>query len=276
MSHFQPFRLPHVLSAAALLGAPSARADWGLNMPVGVTEISHKTYDLHMLAFWICVWIAVLVFGALTYAIFAFRKSKGAKAATWDHSNTAELIWTVIPVMILIGLAIPSARTLVLIEDTRNSDMTIKITGYQWRWQYDYLGTGVNFFSVLAESSNAARQPRSGIDPFTVPHYLLDVDKPMVVPVGKKIRYLVTGADVIHSWWVPDLSIKRDAIPGFVNEGWFRIDEPGTYRGQCAELCGKDHGFMPIVVKAVTQAEFDEWLAAQKAAAAPVAVADNH
>jgi cytochrome c oxidase subunit 2 len=203
-----------------------------------------------------------------TYALFAFRKSKGAKPATWDHSTTAEIVWTVIPVLILVAMAIPAARALVRIEDTRGAQLNIKITAYQWKWQYEYVGSGVSFFSALAQSSNVARQVGSGIDPFTVDHYLLDVDKPLVIPTNRKIRYLLTSSDVNHAWWVPAFSVKRDAIPGYVNEGWFQVDEPGVYRGQCAELCGKDHGFMPIVVKAVPPAEFNAWLESQKQAPA--------
>jgi cytochrome c oxidase subunit 2 len=183
----------------------------------------------------------------------------------------AEFIWTIIPVLILIAMAIPAARALVRIEDTRGAQLNIKITGYQWKWQYEYVGSGVSFFSSLARSSNVARQLRSGIDPFTVDHYLLDVDNPLVVPTQTKIRYLLTSSDVNHAWWVQAFSVKRDAIPGYINEGWFQVDEPGVYRGQCAELCGKDHGFMPIVVNAVPPAEFKAWLASQQAAGKPVA-----
>jgi cytochrome c oxidase subunit 2 len=208
----------------------------------------------------------------MIYAIATFRKSKGAVPATFTHSTNAEIIWTVIPTLILIFLAYETAPALVRIDDTRNSEMTIKITGYQWKWQYEYIGQDYSFFSTLAETSNAARQLGSGLNPQDVENYLLEVDHPLVVPVGVKIRYLLTGNDVIHAWWVPDFSVKRDAIPGFVNEGWFKIDKAGVYRGQCAELCGKDHGFMPIVVEALPRAEFDAWLAGQKA---PATVAAN-
>jgi len=249
---------------ALFLYATAARADWEVNMPVGVTEISRKVYDLHMLIFWVCVVIGLLVFGAMIYAIIAFRHSKGASPATWSHSTNAEIIWTVIPIFILVAMAVPAAQTLVVIEDTSGTEMTIKITGYQWKWNYEYVGSDVNFYSSLANDSNVARQRNSGIDLETVDNYLLNVDKPLVVPVGVKVRYLITANDVIHAWWVPELAVKKDAIPGFINEGWFRIDEPGTYRGQCAELCGKDHGFMPIVVEAVSEADFDAWLASQQ------------
>jgi len=253
--------------AALLLGATPAMAAWSdLNLRVGVTPLSREIHGLHMLILWICVAIAVAVFGVMIYSIATFRKSKGAVPATFDHSTKAEIIWTVIPVLILVGMAIPAARTLVKIDDSRGSDLTVKVTGYQWKWQYEYVGEGVSFFSSLAPQSNVARQVDSGIDPASVPNYLLDVDRPLVVPQGVKVRVLVTAADVIHSWWVPDFAIKKDAIPGYINELWFLAEKPGVYRGQCVELCGRDHGFMPIVVDVKPRAEFDAWLAAQKAA----------
>ena len=253
--------------AALLLGATPAMAAWSdLNLRVGVTPLSREIHGLHMLILWICVAIAVAVFGVMIYSIATFRKSKGAVAATFDHSTKAEIIWTVIPVLILVGMAIPAARTLVKIDDSRGSELTVKVTGYQWKWQYEYVGEGVSFFSSLAPQSNVARQVDSGIDPASVPNYLLDVDRPLVVPQGVKVRVLVTAADVIHSWWVPDFAIKKDAIPGYINELWFLAEKPGVYRGQCVELCGRDHGFMPIVVDVKPRAEFDAWLAAQKAA----------
>jgi cytochrome c oxidase subunit 2 len=209
--------------------------------------------------------IALAVFSAMIYSIVRFRRSQGAVAANFDHSTRAEIVWTIIPVAILIGMAIPAAATLVRIEDTRNSELTVKVTGYQWMWHYDYLDEKVAFFSRLARDSDAARQLDSGIDPNTVPNYVLEVDRPMVVPVGKKVRVLLTAADVIHAWWVPEFAMKKDAIPGFVNEMWFRADETGIYRGQCTELCGRDHAFMPIVVEVKSQAEYDSWLQAQQA-----------
>jgi cytochrome c oxidase subunit 2 len=249
-------------------------------MPRGVTEISRKIYDLHMTIFWVCVAIGVLVFGAMIWSLIAYRKSRGAVAdVTLVHNTKVEFIWTVVPVFILIAMAVPAARTLVEIEDTSKTELTIKVTGFQWGWQYDYLDDGVMYFSHLDRRSNAARELLSPIDPNTVPHYLLNVDQPFVVPVDTKVRLLITGADVIHSWWVPDFGVKKDAIPGFVNEAWFRIDadKPGLYRGQCAELCGRDHGFMPIVVDARSKADFAAWLKAkaaeQKQAAAPAAAA---
>jgi cytochrome c oxidase subunit 2 len=253
-----------VVLITGMLGMSAARADYEVNMPVGVTDVSKMTYDLHMLIFWVCVVIGVLVFGVMAYAMIFFRKSRGAIPATFSHSAKAEVIWTVIPVLILVALAVPSARTLVEIEDTRNTEMTIKITGYQWKWHYEYVDSDVGFYSSLAQTSNVARQLNSGIDPNSVENYLLEVDHPLVVPVGVKIRYLITSNDVLHSWWVPDFSVKKDAIPGFINEGWFNVNVPGTYRGQCAELCGKDHGFMPVVVEVLPREEFDAWLASQQ------------
>jgi len=253
--------------AASMLGATPAMAAWSdLNLRVGVTPLSREIYGLHMLILWICVAIAVAVFGVMIYSIATFRKSKGAVPASFDHSTTAEVLWTLIPVFILVAMAIPAARTLVRIDDSSGSDLTIKVTGYQWMWQYEYVGEDVSFFSKLAQASNEARQLGSGIDPATVPNYLLDVDRPLVVPQGTKVRVLITAADVIHAWWVPDFGMKKDAIPGYINELWFNAEKPGVYRGQCAELCGRDHGFMPIVVEVKVRKEFDAWLAAQKAA----------
>ncbi len=257
-------------AAAAALTLP-AWADesypgsgWGqLNMPRGVTDISRRIYDLHMTIFWVCVVIGIVVFGVMIWSIVTFRKSKGAVAdVTLVHNTRVEVVWTVIPVIILIAMAVPAARVLVEIEDTTRSGLTIKVTGFQWGWQYDYLDQGVLYYSRLDRASDAARQLMSGIDVTSVPHYLLAVDHPLVVPVDTKVRLLLTGNDVIHSWWVPDFGVKKDAIPGFINEAWFKVDadKPGIYRGQCAELCGRDHGFMPIVVNAVSKADFDTWL----------------
>ena len=261
-----------VALAGGVLGASRAHAAWELNMPVGVTEVSEKVFDLHMLILWVCTVIGVVVFGAMIYCLVAFRRSKGAEPAKFSHSTTAEIVWTIIPVTILIGMAVPAAQTLVAIEDTSGTEMTIKITGYQWKWEYEYIDTDVRFFSNLADTSNAARQLGSELDPFTVDNYLLDVDRPLVVPTDTKIRYLITSNDVLHAWWVPDFAVKKDAIPGFVNEGWFQINQPGTYRGQCAELCGKDHGFMPVVVEALPPEEFQAWLAEQSSGQAVASV----
>lgn len=248
------------------------QAAWDLNMTRGVTSMARDAYDLHMLVLWICTIAGVLVFAVMIYALFAFRKSKSAVPATFSHSTKAEVIWTVIPTLVLVYLGYASAPALIHIEDTRNSEMTIKITGYQWKWQYEYVGEGYSFFSTLAQTSNAVRQLDSGMNPADVENYLLEVDNALVVPVGVKIRYVLTASDVIHAWWVPAFSVKRDAVPGYMNEGWFQVDEAGTYRGQCAELCGKDHGFMPIVVEALPKADFEAWLAAKKA---PATVAAN-
>jgi cytochrome c oxidase subunit II len=265
--------------AVTLVGTLPANADSGwsqLNMTQGVTEISRNIYGLHMTIFWICVVIAVIVFGAMIFSIITYRKSKGAVPdVTLVHNTTVELLWTAIPVAILVAMAVPAAKTLVEIEDTSHTDLSIKVTGFQWGWQYDYLDSGVAYFSRLDRKSDKAREMGSGIDPTTVEHYLLNVDHPLVVPVGSKVRLLITGADVIHSWWVPAFGVKKDAIPGFVNEAWFKVDtdKPGLYRGQCAELCGRDHGFMPIVVDVRSKEDFEAWLkdkaAEQKQAAAP-------
>jgi cytochrome c oxidase subunit 2 len=243
-----------------------------------VTAISRDTWNLHMLTFWVCVVIGVFVFGAMFYSLIAFRRSKHPTPATFHESTVVEIAWTLIPFLILVGLAIPAAGTLIRQYDTRNSDLTVKITGYQWKWQYEYVDKGVSFFSTIDAKSNFARQLGSGIDPRTVPNYLHEVDNYLVLPVGKKVRFLLTANDVIHGWWVPDLAVKKDAIPGYINEMWTVIDEPGVYRGQCTVLCGRDHGFMPIVVKAVPPAEFEAWVKEQGgtevAAAAPVVTTD--
>ncbi|MEX0733701.1 MAG: cytochrome c oxidase subunit II [Steroidobacteraceae bacterium] len=261
---------PFVAGVLAALAALPARADWSLvNLPEGVSVLSREIYGMHMIMFWICLVIAVFTFGAMIVAMVRFRKSRGAVAdQKLLHNARLEAAWTIVPVLILIGMAIPSVEKLILIEDTSDSGLTIKVTGHQWYWQYEYLDTGVSFYSRLARESDIARQKGSGIDPESVPNYLLEVDKPLIVPTGVKIRMLLTANDVIHAWWVPDFGMKRDAIPGFINEMWISVDEdkPGTYRGQCAELCGADHGFMPIVVVAKPKAEFDSWLAGQQAA----------
>jgi cytochrome c oxidase subunit II len=268
------------LAIAAVAGTLPARAmdesGWRqLNLPRGVTAISRKIYDLHMLVFWICVGIGIVVFGVMIWSMVTYRKSKGAVAdVTLVHNTKVEVVWTIIPVIILVVMAVPAARTLVEIEDTSRTELTIKVTGFQWGWQYDYLDNGIMYYSHLDRDSNAARELLSGVDPTTVPHYLLNVDHPFVVPVDTKVRLLITGADVIHSWWLPEFGVKKDAIPGFVNEAWFKVDadKPGLYRGHCAELCGRDHGFMPIVVDARSKADFAAWLKAtaaeQKQAAA--------
>ena len=234
---------------------------WGLNLPKGVTPFSQDIYDLHMIVLIIVTVIGIGVFGAMFYAMYAFRKSKGAQAEAWHENHVVEAIWTVIPLFILVGIAVPATEALIKMEDVSGSEMTVKVTGYQWMWQYDYVDSGVSMYSKSAESSNFARQRGSGIDPTSVNNYLLEVDQVVVLPVDTKIRFLTTAADVIHAWWVPALGWKRDAIPGFINESWAKIEKTGTYRGQCAELCGKDHGFMPIVIKVVEKDEFDSWVA---------------
>ena len=268
-------RLFSLVSAALLFIPNIAFAELKLNMTEGVTSISRDAYDLHMLVLWIVTIVGVAVFGVIIYSLIYHRKSKGAVAAQFHESTTVEVIWTIVPLVVLVLIAIPATKTLLEIEDTSNPDITIKVTGWQWKWQYEYLDEGINFFSNLDAKSNEARKRNSGIDVSTVEHYLLDVDKPIVVPVGKKVLFLATANDVIHSWWVPALGMKRDAIPGYINEFWARVDEPGVYRGQCAELCGKDHGFMPIVVKAVTDDEYQSWVKEQKLAMAEAAAGSD-
>ena len=262
-----------VLSASAV-----ANTSNGYNLPPGVTSLSQGMYSLHMEVFWICVGIAVVVFGAMIYSLVKFRRSQGAiPDTTMVHSTKVEIIWTVIPVIILVVMAIPAADLILKQEDTRNSELSVRVTGYQWKWQYTYMdaGEGVDFFSTLKQDSNFARQLGSGIDPSSVENYLLEVDHPMVVPSGTKVRLLLTSMDVIHAWWVPDFGAKRSAIPGFVNELWFKVDagKEGIYRGQCAALCGRDHGFMPVVVDVRTPDDFKKWVEEQKAAAKPVSTA---
>jgi len=263
--------------ASFMMGLPGfANAGWDqLNLPKGVTPYSQTVYDLHMMIMWICVAIGVVVFGAIFYSILKFRKSQGAVAAQWHESTTVEVLWTVVPFIILVVMAVPATKALIMMEDVSKSDLTVKVTGYQWKWHYDYVNEGVGVFSTLADASNKARQLNSGIEPTTVDHYLLSVDNEIVLPVNKKIRFLTTAADVIHAWWVPDLGWKRDAIPGFINESWAKIEKEGVYRGQCAELCGKDHGFMPIVIRVVSEPEFQKWLAERKAAQPAAPVADS-
>jgi len=253
------------LGICLALVAGTARAI-DLNMPEGVTPVSHDVYGLHMMVFWVCVGIGVVVFGVMIIAIFSFRKAAGAKAAQFHESTTLELAWTIVPVIILVAMAIPAAKVLVRMADTSDPEMSIKITGYQWKWQYDYLQDGFSFFSMLAKSSDQASQMHSGIDPATVENYLRDVDHPLVVPTGEKIRLLITSDDVIHSWWMPDFGGKTDANPGFINQEWIKVEEPGVYRGACAELCGRWHGFMPIVVVAKSPADYQAWVNAVKAA----------
>lgn len=230
-----------------------------LNLRPGVTEISHQVYDLHMLMFYICVGIAVVVFGAMFYSMVVHRKSKGVKPANFHENLTVEIVWTIVPFIILIFMAVPAAKTLIDMEDASKPDLTVLITGSQWKWHYKYMDNEVEYFSVLATQNEQIinKLPKGE-------NYLLEVDRPLVVPTGQKVRFLITSDDVIHSWWVPDFAVKKDANPGFINEAWANVQEPGIYRGQCAELCGKDHGFMPVVVIAKEPAEFDAWIAEQE------------
>ena len=236
-----------------------------INMTRGVTSQSANHFDLHMIVLWICVVIGIGVFTVMFTSILLHRKSRGHEPAKFSHSTKAEIIWTIIPVLILVVMAVPATTALVKMEDSSGAEMTIKITGFQWRWKYEYLDQDISFISSLDRTSNEARMLNSGIAPESVDNYLLNVDNPLILPVGKKIKFLITADDVIHSWWVPALGWKRDAIPGFINSAWTNIDEPGTYRGQCAELCGKDHGFMPIVVIALPENEFEAWVTEQTA-----------
>jgi len=241
---------------------------WGLlaigdNMPVGVTPFSRDVYQLHMIVLIIVSVIGILVFAAMFTSIYLHRKSRGSEPAKFTHSTRAEIIWTMIPILILVAMAIPATRVLIDMEDTSGAELDIKVTGYQWLWHYEYLNEGISIYSALDRESNRARRLNSGIDPRDVDNYLLEVDNRLVLPTDTRIRFLLTSGDVIHSWWVPELGWKRDNIPGMVNEAWTLIEEPGVYRGQCAELCGKDHGFMPIVVEAVPPEEYRAWVAMQ-------------
>lgn len=263
---------------AALVASTAAHATlednayW--NLPSGVTPMSHQEYSLHMMAFWVCVVIGVGVFGAMFYSLFAHRRSRHPTPATFRDNTAIEVVWTIIPFLILIGMAIPAAATLVRTYDTSNPDMTVKITGYQWRWEYEYPDFGVGFVSSIDSKSYAASQLGSGINPATVPHYLRNVNHPLVVPVNKKIRLMITSGDVDHGWWVPDLGVKKNAYPGYINEDWFKAERIGTYRGQCTVLCGYGHGFMPIVVKVVSMNDFKAWVAQQKKAGHTLSTGD--
>ncbi len=265
--------LPALLftSAGALAASDAAVNEaqrWGLNMTQGVTAVSREIFDLHMLIFWICVWIGVIVFGIMFYSMIMHRKSNGVEPAKFHESTAVELAWTIIPAIILVLMAIPATSSLIKIYDTSEADIDIKVVGYQWKWQYEYLGEDVSFFSNLSTSKDEIY----GLAP-KGEHYLLEVDEPLVIPVNKKVRFLITANDVLHAWWVPDLAVKRDAIPGFINDAWTIVEEPGTYRGQCAELCGKDHGFMPIVVEAMEEQDYQNWLAGKKQEAAELKAA---
>lgn len=257
-------RMPFIgLVLAALLGVGELFAEDRFNLPVGVTPVSQEIYGLHMLILWVCAGIAVVVFGALGYAALRYRKSRGAVPQAFHEHRSLEIVWTVIPFLLLILMAIPATQTLMAMGDTSEADLTIRITGSQWKWQYEYLDSDIKFLSNLATPA-AQRENRSPKGE----HYLVEVDRPLVVPVGKKIRFLLTSSDVIHSWWVQELGVKMDAIPGFINEAWARVEQPGVYRGKCAELCGVGHGYMPVVVEARAAAEFAAWQTEQVAARA--------
>lgn len=259
-----------LLAPALLMTSYQALAEeverWKFNMTEGVTPVSREIQGLHMEMFWWCVAIGVVVFSIMFYSMIMHRKSRGVKPANFHESTGLEILWTAIPLVILVIMAIPATTSLIKLYDSSESEVDIIVTGYQWRWKYEYMGEDLSYFSSLST-------PRDEIDGFMPknPNYLLEVDEPLVLPVGKKVRFLITANDVIHAWWVPDLGVKKDAIPGFINESWALIEEPGVYRGQCAELCGKDHGFMPIVVEAKSQEDYDAWLADKKEAAAELA-----
>ncbi|NMP33038.1 cytochrome c oxidase subunit II [Thalassotalea sp. M1531] len=241
----------------------SAWAEMELNLTKGVTAISNEVYDLHMLILWICTIIGLVVFGAMFWSMAFHRKSKGVTPATFHESTKVEILWTAIPIVILIAMAVPATSTLIKMENNDNSDITIQVTGSQWKWHYKYFDQDIEFFSVLS----TPREQFDNRDGSTIAkgeNYLLEVDKPLVIPVNKKVRFLITSDDVIHSWWVPAFAVKQDANPGFINEAWTIVDEPGVYRGQCAELCGKDHGYMPVVVEVKSEADYAAWIAEQK------------
>ena len=255
-----------IISALLIFSAPM-KADWlALNMTRGATDISNEVFELHMLIFWICVAIGVVVFGVMFYSMYAHTKKKNPVAATFHENHKVEIAWTIIPFLILIAMAIPASKTLVKIYDDEAGDLNIQVTGYQWKWQYNYLEDDVSFFSNLSTDMDEINNlvPKGE-------NYLQEVDEMVVIPVGKKVRFLITANDVIHSWWMPAFAIKQDAIPGFVNTAWTKVDKPGIYRGKCTELCGKNHGFMPIVVKVVEQSEYDEWVSGKREAAMKMA-----
>ncbi|QIZ78951.1 cytochrome c oxidase subunit II [Ferrimonas lipolytica] len=240
------------------------------NLTPGVTDISEQVYSLHMTIFYICCVIALIVFGIMLYSLIYHRKSKGAKPANFHESTKVEIAWTVVPFLILIGMAVPATSTLIAMEDPSESALTIQVTGSQWKWHYKYFGHDIEFYSLLSTPTDQIRNQQEKSD-----NYLLEVDKPLVLPTNRKVRFLMTSDDVIHSWWVPAFAVKKDANPGFINEAWTKVNEPGTYRGQCAELCGKDHGFMPVVVEVLPEEEFDQWLVAQQQAATDAAAAEQ-
>ncbi len=244
-----------------LIISSQASSAWDLNMTESATAIGREIHGLHMTIFYICVAIAVVVFGIMLYSIIRHRKSLGAEAKPFHESTAVEIIWTTIPLLILVAMAIPATQTLMAMYDTETSDIDIKVTGYQWKWRYEYLNTEVDFFSTLTTTQDQMNGLESKSE-----NYLLEVDKHLVIPINKKVRFLFTAQDVIHSWWVPELAVKKDAIPGFINESWTKVEKPGIYRGQCAELCGQGHGYMPIVVEAVSEEDYQAWLITQQQA----------
>ena len=250
----------------AVLSSKSFAAWDDINMTKGVTAISQEVFSLHMLIFWICVVIGIVVFGVMFYSMFAFTKKKNPNPSTFHENSKLELAWTIVPFLILVLMAVPASNTLTKIYDDTEGDINIQVIGYQWKWEYRYLEDNIGFFSNLTTDLDEIynNTPKGE-------HYLEEVDEPVLIPVGKKIRFLITANDVIHSWWMPDFAIKQDAIPGFINTAWTIVDKPGTYRGKCTELCGKNHGFMPVVVKVVPQEEYDLWVAGKKEAALKMA-----
>ena len=255
-----------MLTSALVLAAGGETSQ--VNMSPGVTEVGKNIYDLHMIILGICTVIGLGVFGVMFYSIIYHRKSRGVAPATFHESTAVEIAWTVVPFLILILMAVPATSTLLQIYDNDDADLDILVTGYQWKWKYEYInenGENVSFFSNLKTAQGEIHNLEAKGE-----HYLLEVDEPLVIPVDKKVRFLVTANDVIHSWWVPALAVKKDAIPGFINETWARVEQTGVYRGQCAELCGTNHGFMPIVVNVVDQSEFDQWLGEKEKDAAAV------
>jgi cytochrome c oxidase subunit 2 len=262
------FRNLHLkIFSALFVFASPMQADWfALNMTRGVTDISNEVFELHMLIFWICVVIGVVVFSVMFYSMYAHTKKKNPVAASFHENHKLEIAWTIVPFLILIAMAVPASKTLVKIYDDEAGDVNIQVTGYQWKWQYNYLEDDISFFSNLSTDMDEINNlvPKGE-------NYLQEVDEVVVIPAGKKVRFLITANDVIHSWWMPAFAIKQDAIPGFVNTAWTKVDKPGVYRGKCTELCGKNHGFMPIVVKVVEQEEYDQWVNGKKQAAIQMA-----
>jgi cytochrome c oxidase subunit 2 len=244
-----------------------------LNLTKGVTEVSRDVYDLHMLVLYICTGIGIVVFGAMFWSMVFHRKSKGFKPATFHESTKVEILWTAIPVVILIAMAFPATITLIDMENNDDADLTIQVTGSQWKWHYKYFDQDLEFYSVLS-TPREQYENQDGTSAEKGEHYLLEVDRPLVIPTNKKVRFVITSDDVIHAWWVPAFAVKQDANPGFINEAWTKVDEPGVYRGQCAELCGKDHGFMPIVVEVKSEANYAIWLDEQKQMKANAAAAE--